>query len=69
VVYPATGGSTDCVDHWRCRFVLRDGVDEMEAGDVFDLLERIRENHRWNHVETLYEFDGEPSFTRAQGEN
>jgi hypothetical protein len=29
----------------------------------------VRERHRWNHVEALYEFDGEPGFTRAQGEN
>jgi isocitrate dehydrogenase len=69
VVYPAAGGSTDCVDHWRCRFVLRDGVSELDAGDILDLLMRVREAHHWNHVETLYEFDGEPSYTRAQGEN
>jgi isocitrate dehydrogenase len=69
VVYPAAGGSTDCVDHWRCRFVLREGVSELGTGDVFDLLMRVGEVQRWNHVETLYEFDGEPGFTRAQGEN
>lgn len=69
VVYPATGGSTDCVDHWRCRFVLRDGAQEMDREMVFGLLERVEARHHWNHVETLYEFDGEPSYTRAQGEN
>jgi isocitrate dehydrogenase len=69
VVYPTAGGSTDCVDHWRCRFVLREGVAELDSGDVFDLLMRVGEVQQWNHVETLYEFDGEPSFTRAQGEN
>jgi len=69
VVYPETGGFTDCVDHWRCRFVVRDETAELDASDIFDLLTRVRETHLWNHVETLYEFDGEPSFTRAQGEN
>jgi isocitrate dehydrogenase len=69
VVYPATGGSTDCVDHWRCRFVLRDGVENVGAAEFADLLTRVGVQHHWNHVETLYEFDGAPSFTRAQGEN
>jgi isocitrate dehydrogenase len=69
VVYPATGGSTDCVDHWRCRFVLRDAATEVDTAVVLDLLGRIAEHHRWNHVETLYEFDGEPAYTRAQGES
>jgi isocitrate dehydrogenase len=69
VVYPATGGSTDCVDHWRCRFVLREGAPDLDRAGIFELLARVGENHHWNHVEALYEFDGEPSYTRAQGEN
>jgi isocitrate dehydrogenase len=69
VVYPATGGSTDCVDHFRCRFVLRDAAGELDHAGVLDLLARVGAGHHWNHVETLYEFDGEPSFTRAQGED
>jgi len=36
---------------------------------VIDLLGRIGAEHRWNHIEKLYEFDGEPAFTKAQGED
>ena len=39
-------------------------ADAMEA-----LLRRIGAEHRWNHIEKLYEFDGEPAFTKAQGED
>jgi isocitrate dehydrogenase len=69
VVYPATGGSTDCVDHWRCRFVLRDGVPRDGRRQCHRPARARARAAPWNHVETLYEFDGEPSFTRAQGEN
>jgi isocitrate dehydrogenase len=69
-VWPATGGQIDCVDHWRCRFVLdeQSGEGEVPHGAVIDLLAAIGSEHRWMHVERLSEFDGEPGYTRAQGE-
>jgi isocitrate dehydrogenase len=36
---------------------------------VFDLLRRVAGAHRWMHVEKLQEFDGEPAYSRAQGED
>ncbi|MGZ4481095.1 MAG: NADP-dependent isocitrate dehydrogenase, partial [Gaiellales bacterium] len=68
VVYPATGTPTDCVDAWRCRFVLRDGGD-LADHDLLSLLGRIAEGHRFTHVEKLNEFDGAPGWTKAQGED
>ena len=67
-VYPATGTATACVDHWRCRFFGRDGHEPTSA-DVLALLDRIGQRHRWMHVERLQVFDGEPGFTKAQGED
>ncbi|HEX6886988.1 MAG TPA: NADP-dependent isocitrate dehydrogenase [Candidatus Nanopelagicales bacterium] len=68
VVYPSTGGATDCVDHFRCRFVITDrGTWHPES--VLDLLSRIGRVYRWMHVEKLEEYDGAPAYTRAQGEN
>jgi isocitrate dehydrogenase len=71
-VYPTAGAITDCVDHWFCRFVSRstngasaDLADEQMLG----LLARIATQHRWTHLEKLHEFDGEPGFTKAQGED
>jgi isocitrate dehydrogenase len=69
MVYPATGALTDCVDHWRCRFVLRAPGDELTDRDVFDIIQRVASKHRWVHVEKLQEIDGEPGYTRAQGED
>ena len=68
-VYPATGAITDCVDHWRCRFILRDPNGELDDLAIVALLQRIAEHHRWMHVEKLQEFDGETGFTMAQGED
>jgi isocitrate dehydrogenase len=68
-VYGPSGAMTDCVDHWRCRFVARDGADELGDPQVVDLLRRVGAEHRWMHLEKLWEFDGEPAFTRAQGED
>jgi isocitrate dehydrogenase len=67
-VYPPTGAATACVDHWRCRFLGRDGREPTSA-DVLALLDRLGQQHRWMHVERLQEFDGEPAFTKAQGED
>lgn len=68
-VYPPTGAMTDCVDHWRCRFVGRDPGADLEDLAIVDLLQRIAAQHRWMHVEKLQEFDGESGFTLAQGED
>jgi isocitrate dehydrogenase len=68
-VYPATGGMTDCVDHWRCRFVLRDGAGTLDDQTLLAFLGAISAQYRWMHVEKLEELDGEAGFTRAQGED
>ena len=68
-VYPPTGATTDCVDHWRCRFVARDGAADLPDAVLFDLLRRVAAKHRWMHLEKLQEFDGANGFTMAQGED
>ncbi len=68
-VYPSVGAMTDCVDHWRCRFVARDALADVPDAAVVDLLLRVAARHRWMHVEKLQEFDGQPGYTRAQGED
>ncbi len=69
LVYPAVGFMTDLVDHWACRFVLRDGEGELNDAQAMDLLQRISSRHRWTHVEKLHEIDGQPGFTKSQGED
>jgi isocitrate dehydrogenase len=68
-VYPPTGTPTDCVDAWRCRFLMRDPAGELSDGDLLTLLARMAEDHRFTHVEKLHEIDGSPGFSRAQGED
>jgi isocitrate dehydrogenase len=78
MVYPPTGTFPDCVDHWRCRFVLRDDASaagaasargELRDEQLLALLARISARYSWMHVEKLQEIDGEAGFTMAQGEN
>jgi len=69
MVYPATGGITDCVDHWRCRFILRDATTDLDDTTLLNLLGKVAAKYRWMHVEKLEELDGESGFTRAQGED
>ena len=68
MVYPATGLGADDVRLWRCRFV---SPDEMDVDDeVFlALLGRIaKKQPLWTHIEKLHVFNGEPGFTKAQGQ-
>jgi isocitrate dehydrogenase len=71
-VYPLTGALTDCVDHYRCRFALRQpAAPDAEATDtaIIALLNRFASARvRWVHVEKLQEFDGSRAYTKAQGE-
>jgi isocitrate dehydrogenase len=69
MVYPPTGAITDCVDHWRCRFLARDHDHELTDEETFDVIRRVATRHRWMHIEKLQEIDGEPGYTRAQGED
>lgn len=69
-VWPASAGArTYCVDHYRCRFVLRDEAALLTDGAVYDLLRRVGSRFRWMHVEKLAELGGRPAYSRAQGEN
>jgi isocitrate dehydrogenase len=66
-VYPPMETDTDCVDHWRCRFVTRSGAP-LDDGLLLDLLARIGAHYTWMHIEKLQDFDGVRGFTLAQGE-
>jgi isocitrate dehydrogenase len=68
-VYPDRGTLIDCVDHYRCRFVLRNPDAEASDADLLDLVARVGRQYRWVHVEKLQEFDGQLGYTKAQGED
>ncbi|MGH9446539.1 MAG: NADP-dependent isocitrate dehydrogenase [Terriglobia bacterium] len=68
-VYPRMDAITDCVDHYRCRFVLKDGAGDVNDGQVIDLVQRVGSGHEWVHLEKLLEINGEPGYTRDQGED
>jgi isocitrate dehydrogenase len=68
-VYPDKGTIIDNVDHYRCRFILRDAAGELADADLMALLSKIAGTFRWMHLEKLQEFEGAPAFTKAQGED
>lgn len=69
-VFPARGVETDCVDHWRCRFLHANPESELPLAQVNELLGAIEHARlRWMHLEKLQEFNGAPGFTKAQGED
>jgi isocitrate dehydrogenase len=67
-VYPAAAAEPALVDHYRCRFTLRNPDGALDDRDLLTLLQRVSTAHRWMHVEKLQSFGGEPGFTRGQGE-
>jgi isocitrate dehydrogenase len=66
MVFPSSGRRVSLVDHFRCRFVLRDGAAVLGDVEILALLGTIGARHRWMHIEKLQEFDGEPAFSRSQ---
>ncbi|MFZ4811735.1 MAG: NADP-dependent isocitrate dehydrogenase [Ilumatobacteraceae bacterium] len=68
-VYPDGNRNIDVVDQYRCRFIRRDDSTPIGLDAVRDLLGRIESSYSWCHVELLQLFDGQPSYTKAQGED
>ena len=68
-VYPTMGAMTDCVDHWRCRFVARAADGSITNDEVLELVTKVSAQHSWVHLEKLLEIDGAQGFTRDQGED
>ncbi len=67
-VWPATGGQTYMVDHFRARFLLQQATNTQAEGEISNLLSRISAKHIWMHVEKLQRFEGEDGFAKSQGE-
>ena len=65
-VWPKTRAQLDPTDVMRARFISRGSV--ITSDDILELLGRFGGRFNWVHVEKLRMFDGEPSFSRAQGE-
>lgn len=66
-VWPGGAPETLLTDHWRCRFTVRDGTST--ARDVVALQGRLVEvGIDPIKTEGLYTFDGEPAFSRGQGQ-
>ena len=66
---PAKGAKTDCVDHYRCRFMAVDTSKDLSDADIFALLTKLQGAHRWMHIEKLQKFDGVEGYAKAQGED
>lgn len=68
-VWPDGFPETFCTDHWRCRFRATTDSGEVDHEKITALMERFdRANIEVIKIEKLYNFDGEPGFSLAQGE-
>ena len=69
-VYPNDLGiESDPVDCARLRFKVRAHGDTLSDKDIAELLLRVGQKAPWVHVEKLFKYDGEPAFTKDQGED
>jgi isocitrate dehydrogenase len=69
-VFPSRGAETDCIDHWRCRFLVPEPGVDLPPERVQQLIGGVEASGlRWMHLEKLQEFDGKLAFTKAQGED
>ena len=67
-VWPAGAVEPSCVDHFRCRFELTSPELNLDV-EVVKVIERIGQHYRWMHLEKLELHDGDPAFSKAQGQN
>jgi isocitrate dehydrogenase len=69
-VWPTGSSFTECVDYWRARFELREGVTPGSFGQAraIALLDRVAEKFTVCSYELLRTFDGVKGFSLAQGQ-
>jgi isocitrate dehydrogenase len=67
-VYPSSGTAPDTGDHLCCRFLWQ-GEHSPTHNDIVALLTCIDPHYPWMHIEKLNVFDGQPSFSKLQGED
>lgn len=66
-VWPEGQPETTCSDHWRCRYMSK--LPTLKPRDITQLLATITDaGFEFIKIENLYTFDGEPGFSRGQGE-
>jgi len=67
-VWPGSFKETFCVDHWRCRFMQREG-QPVTTADIAMLLAQLAEcDVDAIKTDNLYNFDGVRGYSLAQGE-
>ncbi len=67
-VYPDGFPETFCTDHWRCRFLAKDG-GELTNQNILELMGSVTgAGFDIIKTENLYLFDGERAYTLGQGE-
>jgi len=67
-VWPGGQPETFCVDHWRCRFETTNGAP-LEHRSIVALLGRVADaGIDFIKTENLCTFDGEPGYSRGQGQ-
>lgn len=67
-VWPGGLPETFCTDHWRCRFMAKDGVP-LALRDTVELLGRlVGAEVPFIKTEQLFTFDGEPGYSLGQGQ-
>ncbi len=67
-VWPNGFKETFCTDHWRCRFIKREGI-ELNHGNIISLLQEANiENIECIKTENLYNFNGKAGYSLGQGQ-
>ena len=65
-VWPEGFKETFCTDHWRCRYMGKEGFTNK---NIIQLLQKASENGvEVIKTENLYEFNGKPAFSLGQGQ-
>lgn len=67
-VWPNGFHETFCTDHWRCRYLLKDGK-ELTKGKIIDILNAaLKHDIDVIKTENLYTFDGVRGYSLGQGQ-
>ena len=68
-VWPDGFPGTFCTDHWRCRFVARESLQQIGHADIVALLASLTQGGvDVIKTENLCTFDGERGYALGQGQ-